>query len=605
MPSATRSIKAKVELDGEKEYKQALQELNTGNRTLASEMKKLQAEYRGASDSTEFLTKKGDLLERQLMQQRDKVQTLRDAVTKLVDQYGESDSRTQEWIQKLNMAEAAEFDLEHQIGENNKALQGQSKEMTGLGDAVSSLTEKLGIHLPKGATNALNGMSKLSTGTVAAMGAAAAGVMALVKSVRVLQEETLEAAAKADDILTKSIQMNISTQQYQALQYASPFVDVDVESMASSLAKITKAMGEAQAGSVAAMEAFSNLGISITNTDGSLRDSYDVWLDTMDALAGMTNETERDVAAQELLGKSAATFAPIYREGTEALREYTAAAEKNYIMTSEQVEALGAVDDAVQHLHLTEEANKNMIAAEWAPTAKAALESFDRLVAAAGEALVNSGLIKGFGELVQLGIALLDPIADLFAAADDSPNHLGVLYKALHGIAVVIATIADAANWLIGLLETLTIVGAKAGLSRMGTAMGYGASSGNYSFSQRVNGVADSWEEWRNSAASGYAGNPDIAYDAKTDQYYDKRTGNYIYSHNAGGSVNWRGGLTWVGEAGPEVVNLPKGTQIHSAQDSRGLGDVFNYNINVNGIEELDQVVRWFESRQVLARMHG
>ena len=38
---ATRTIKARVALDGEAEYKQALQELNTGNRTLASEMKKL------------------------------------------------------------------------------------------------------------------------------------------------------------------------------------------------------------------------------------------------------------------------------------------------------------------------------------------------------------------------------------------------------------------------------------------------------------------------------------------------------------------------------------------------------------------------------------
>ena len=47
MPGPTRNVGAKVVLDGEKEYKQALQELNTGNRTLASEMKKLQAEFKG------------------------------------------------------------------------------------------------------------------------------------------------------------------------------------------------------------------------------------------------------------------------------------------------------------------------------------------------------------------------------------------------------------------------------------------------------------------------------------------------------------------------------------------------------------------------------
>ena len=74
---ATRTVKARVALDGEAEYKQALQEINTGNRTLASEMKKLQAEYKGNSESMEFLTKKGEVLERQLLQQRDKVETLR------------------------------------------------------------------------------------------------------------------------------------------------------------------------------------------------------------------------------------------------------------------------------------------------------------------------------------------------------------------------------------------------------------------------------------------------------------------------------------------------------------------------------------------------
>lgn len=39
MAATTRTIKARVELDGEKQYKQALTELNSSNRVLASEMK--------------------------------------------------------------------------------------------------------------------------------------------------------------------------------------------------------------------------------------------------------------------------------------------------------------------------------------------------------------------------------------------------------------------------------------------------------------------------------------------------------------------------------------------------------------------------------------
>lgn len=37
---------------------------------------------------------------------------------------------------------------------------------------------------------------------------------------------------------------------------------------------------------------------------------------------------------------------------------------------------------------------------------------------------------------------------------------------------------------------------------------------------------------------------------------------------NANGTNNWRGGLTWVGERGKELVNLPKGSQVFDAQKS-------------------------------------
>jgi hypothetical protein len=37
---------------------------------------------------------------------------------------------------------------------------------------------------------------------------------------------------------------------------------------------------------------------------------------------------------------------------------------------------------------------------------------------------------------------------------------------------------------------------------------------------------------------------------------------------NANGTENWRGGLSWVGERGPELVNLPKGSQVFDAQKS-------------------------------------
>ena len=40
---------------------------------------------------------------------------------------------------------------------------------------------------------------------------------------------------------------------------------------------------------------------------------------------------------------------------------------------------------------------------------------------------------------------------------------------------------------------------------------------------------------------------------------------------NAAGDNNWRGGLTWVGEEGPELVNLPRGSRILPNKESVSL----------------------------------
>ena len=148
MPSVTRKLGARVEIDGEKEFKDAIKELNTGSATLRAEMQKLQAEYKGNTESTEYLTKASDLLERELLQQKDKVDKLREAVQRSAEQFGEADARTQKYTQQLYKAEAEQANLQHELDNTNAALEAQGETMTGLGDTVDQLGEKFGIHLP-------------------------------------------------------------------------------------------------------------------------------------------------------------------------------------------------------------------------------------------------------------------------------------------------------------------------------------------------------------------------------------------------------------------------------------------------------------------------
>lgn len=70
MPSTLRSVGARFKLEGEDEFKRVVQQLNAGSSTLRSEMTRLQAQYKGNTDSVEFLTAKSELLGRTLDQQK-------------------------------------------------------------------------------------------------------------------------------------------------------------------------------------------------------------------------------------------------------------------------------------------------------------------------------------------------------------------------------------------------------------------------------------------------------------------------------------------------------------------------------------------------------
>ena len=564
---AVRKVSARVELDGEREYKEALKELNTGNATLRSEMQKLQAEFKGQEDSTEALTKKGDLLQRQLQQQQDKVKQLQEAVKNSAQQYGEADERTQRWIQQLNKAEAEQYNLEHQLDDTNAALQGQGEEMVGLGDTVSSLTEKFGIHLPAGITDALNSMNSFSAGTVAAMGAAVAAIAGVIEAVKALHENAIEYAAEADELMSRSLVTNLSTTLLQELEYAAPLIDVDVNTITGSMTKLTKEMADAAAGNEGLQDSFKALGVSITTADGSLRSSQDVFFEIIDALGEMGNDTERDAMAMSLLGKSAQELNPLIKQGTDTLREYMSAADENYVLTEDQIEALGELDDAVQTNELRWEALKKQLAAQFAPTSTKVLETFGEMVGKAGKALIDSKIIEGVGEVLQMLLEMFKPLTDLLTTADGASERLTPVYTILHSIAGVLAWIADAANVVAGLF-TLDF-------DRIGVALGYGRNSGQFSNMQR----------WMGYTTEGQIQDPNTGL----------WTGNY--TGNATGNDNWRGGLTWVGENGPELVSLPAGSQIHSAQESRSFGgDTFYITIDAKSVKEFNDIVEMAHS---------
>lgn len=200
--------------------------------------------------------------------------------------------------------------------------------------------------------------SSLTKGLTMPIVGAAAGIGALV----------VKAGEGADELITMSNKTGISTAKLQELRYAARFVDVEVETMTDSIVKMTRSMDASRKGTGAQYEAFEKMGVSVTNVDGSLRDANTVFLEAIDALGKIENETERDAIALNVFGRSAQELNPLIKAGSAELdRLGQEARDAGLILDDTSINSLGQFDDAMQRMKATLSANTAKIAAAFAP----------------------------------------------------------------------------------------------------------------------------------------------------------------------------------------------------------------------------------------------
>ena len=92
------------------------------------------------------------------------------------------------------------------------------------------------------------------------------------------------AGRSADDINTLAKVTGLSTEMIQKFSYASDIIDVDLNTLTKSMAKLTKNMETAKKGTGDVASAFKKLGVSITDNKGALWNNQDVFNDVIKAL---------------------------------------------------------------------------------------------------------------------------------------------------------------------------------------------------------------------------------------------------------------------------------------------------------------------------------
>lgn len=662
---AAPSINSKIKLDGEREYKAALAEIKSGLNVLKSELNLASEQFRDNADSVEALTKKNDILDRTILTQKEKIEQIEKALQSSASAYGEADERTNHWKTQLNNAQAELVKMERALKDNEDALQkaqreadgtttafgklkkalsdtkeqgggikglfsnlkeefsGNNEVMRGLGDALTDVAGKFGIQLPEGAQKAVESLNGINAGaalTVTALGLVTAAV---VKTEKALASMTRESAAYVDDILTMSQKTGLSTDALQEFSYATELIDVSMDTLQGSMTKLTNNMQDAVVkGTGDAKSAFEQLGISLTNADGSMRSANDVFYDTIDALGEVQNTTERDALSMDIFGRSAQDLNPLIIQGSDTLKDYAKEAhDVGYVLDNEALEALGAVDDGFQRLQKTQESVKNQMAAEFAPYLTDFYEKITKLIKDGGQAMKDSGLVDAFG-------MLLETVGNIIAPTDDLANGaVPNLTKALRPLSEVIALIADTLQVISGLVTLATTPlwhfnKWASGFTQIGT--GLGMNKNQLSNQQRL------WAQWEGAdtnAATNAAGYG--AYYAN-GKYYGNRdaylreqwelelnAGGVVgsfeawkqamgYARNASGTDWFPGGRTLLSEHGAETAILPQGTRILTAQETRQTGgDTYNITIDAHTVREFEDILRIVQERRRVVRMGG
>lgn len=194
----------------------------------------------------------------------------------------------------------------------NSVMGGLSKSMKSFsGDSLkglSSMTSGM-KNLSSGAAEAAEKASKLPATLMGIAGAIAAIVAVLKKCVDLANK----AAEMGDNIDKMSQKLNMSSDSFQDWSYMMDIAGGSVESLKTPMNKmITQANKDS--------EAFQKLGVAVRDGSGQLRNSEELFNETVEALSRVENKTERAALAQQIFGKSAADLNPLLNQGAEGMR---------------------------------------------------------------------------------------------------------------------------------------------------------------------------------------------------------------------------------------------------------------------------------------------
>lgn len=355
-----------------------------------------------------------------------------------------------------------------------------------------------------------------------------------------------EAGKYADTIDGLSMRTGIATDTIQKLEYVCISADIEFGVIQGSLRKLTKSMDDAKGGTGDAATAFKTLKLSVTGINGELKDSETMFYEVIDALSQVRNETERDALAMSIFGKSATELNGMIELTSTGIKNLSKEAENlGIIMSEEDIAKAAAFNDQLKVL----------------------------------EKVLSTTAMKAGMEIIPVLTTLVNIIASIPAPVLTSIMVMLSMVITLITIGKMVSVVTDTVG---PLLDTFKTMDAKM-LQTMGIILAVVAVLAALAIAIAV--ISGKDDQFNRSMAS-------------VGQAVGSTSPTKKPKYNARGTHNFEGGATWVGEEGPELVDLPGGSRIYNHDESKSIGgSVNNYYVTVSAkdIKEIKDIVNIFK----------
>lgn len=405
----------------------SLRQINNETRSIDKELNQVNKSLKFNPTNVELWRQKQQLLTQKVSETKEKLDLLKQAQAQMDndDSVDKTSKEYRELQRDIIETESKVKNFENQLRQvGNVNLRAASEQVKELGGKLESAGQAL---MPLSAAGA----------------AVAGGIGALA----------YKSGQAADDLNTLSKVTGISTYELQKYNAAADLVDVSTEAIAKSHAKLSKNMAAAANGSKTQAAAFEQLGVKVTNADGSLRDSDAVFQDVVTALGGMKNETERDALAMQLMGKSAMELNPLIEDQGETYKNVADTLAKYNLdfVDQETLDKANEFNDELDMMKVLGTTSLSIVGAQLAEYLAPALEKVVELMGKLAEWLsgLDPRLLTVIGAIAALvaGIAplliILGKVAFGISSIMSLMSTLGLSFGALMGpVGIVIGIIA-------------------------------------------------------------------------------------------------------------------------------------------------------------------